>query len=57
MGELFDAVPVVEAEVVLHRATYAYRCEQCDRLHVYWEGIGQWPPTVYAPEPDAYPSI
>lgn len=33
-----------------------YRCERCGRLHVYWDEEQAWPPTVYVPEPDAYPS-
>jgi hypothetical protein len=32
-----------------------YRCESCGRLHVYWDREQTWPPSVYVPEPDAYP--
>lgn len=37
-------------EDVLSRSQYLFRCANCDRLHVFWEGINEWPPTVYAPE-------
>ena len=38
------------------RTRLVYRCEQCGRLHVYWDREQTWPPTVYVPEPDAYPA-
>lgn len=34
----------------LDQARYVYRCERCDRLHIFWDGIGEWPPTIYAKE-------
>jgi hypothetical protein len=50
MSELFDDAPTVAAEDILHRTSYVYRCERCDRLHVFWDGIGEWPPTIYRPD-------
>jgi hypothetical protein len=50
IGELFDRERAVEVEDVLDRAKFVYRCEQCDRLHVFWDTIGDWPPTIYVPE-------
>ena len=51
LGELFDDhAPPVAAEEVLGRSRFAYRCDQCDRLHVFWDGLENWPPTIYAPE-------
>jgi len=35
---------------VLDHSRYVYRCDQCDRLHVFWNGLDEWPPTIYAPE-------
>ena len=50
-SELFDESPDdVAVEQVLDRAGFAYKCEQCDRLHVYRNGLGDWPPTIYARE-------
>ena len=46
-----DAGPQV-AEQLLDQARFAYRCERCDRLHVYWNGIGEWLPTVYVRDAD-----
>lgn len=37
-------------EDVLGPSRYVYRCDRCDRLHIFWDGIGEWPPTIYAPE-------
>jgi hypothetical protein len=49
--ELFDDSPGGPSfEQFLDRSVLAYRCEQCGRLHVYWSGIGEWPPTIYLPE-------
>lgn len=46
----FDALAgVVQAEDVYNNATIAFRCPQCDRLHVFWDGI-EGDASVYAPE-------
>jgi hypothetical protein len=46
----FDAFTgLVHAEDVYTSATIAFRCPQCDRLHVFWRGF-QEEATVYAPE-------
>ncbi len=46
----FDAFTgLVQAEDVYRNATVAFRCPQCDRLHVFWRGI-EGDATVYAPE-------
>ena len=51
LGELFDNHdPGITPEDVLGRSRFAYRCDQCGRLHVFWDGIGDWPPVIYAPE-------
>ena len=53
-AELDDALwsdqPGPSAAGFLDQARYVYRCEQCDRLHIYWHGIGDLPPTIYAKE-------
>jgi len=47
-------LPDDDAIVTFHRLTHlVYRCERCDRLHIFWNP-DQWPPSIYAPEPDAY---
>jgi hypothetical protein len=40
----------ITPEDVLGRSQFAYRCDQCGRLHVFWDGIGEWPPAIYMPE-------
>ena len=51
LGALFDDhAPPVAADEVLARSRFAYRCDQCDRLHLFWAGLENWPPTIYAPE-------
>jgi hypothetical protein len=46
----FDAFTgLVQTEDVYNNATIAFRCPQCDRLHVYWRGI-EGDATAYAPE-------
>lgn len=46
----FDAFTgLVHAEDLYTNATVAFRCPQCDRLHVFWQGV-EGDPTVYAPE-------
>jgi hypothetical protein len=51
LSELFeDRVQDVSPEDVERRSRYAYRCDQCGRLHVFWDGLGEWPPTIYSPE-------
>lgn len=37
-------------EGILGKSQYVYRCDQCDRLHVFWNGIDEWPPNIYMPE-------
>jgi hypothetical protein len=44
----FDAFSgTVEAEDVYQAMSHAFRCANCDRLHVFWSGLEQ-EPTVYA---------
>jgi hypothetical protein len=50
-GPLFDTENVT-VEQILDASVYAYRCERCDRLHVYWSGLGDYPPTTYIRESD-----
>ena len=40
---------LVDAEHIYRNATVAFRCPQCDRLHVFWRGF-EGDTTVYAPE-------
>jgi hypothetical protein len=40
---------LVRAEDLYSNATVAFRCPQCDRLHVFWRGM-DGDATVYAPE-------
>lgn len=39
----------VRIDDVTSQFTFAYRCEDCDRLHVFWHDLGK-DPTIYAPE-------
>ena len=49
-GDLHGLPEQATFQDVLGSSRYVYRCDQCDRLHVFWDGIGEWPPTIYAPE-------
>jgi hypothetical protein len=51
-----DAEPILEQDPMtldglLGRSKFVYRCERCDRLHVFWDGLGADEWTTYAPEP------
>jgi len=48
--DLFAAEDSMSFDDILHRSTFVYRCDQCDRLHVFWSGLGDDNWTVYAPE-------
>jgi hypothetical protein len=51
LNNIFDRpISDIVGDDVLQRSVYVYRCERCDRLHVYWDGIGEWPPAIYVRE-------
>lgn len=49
-ADLHELPDQVTFEDILGRSQYVYRCNRCDRLHVFWEGVGSGPPAIYAPE-------
>jgi len=40
---------LVQAEDVYMAMSHAFPCASCDRLHVFWSGMGEHP-MVYVPE-------
>jgi hypothetical protein len=49
-GDIHALPDPIGFETVLELSRYVYRCDRCDRLHVFWNGIDEWPPTIYVPE-------
>jgi len=59
LGELFDDhAPPVAAEEVLGRSRFAYRCDQCDRLHLFWAGLETGrPPSTHLRARESRPGV
>ncbi len=49
-ADLHELPEHADFDDVLGPSRRVYRCDACDRLHIFWDGLSEWQPTIYAPE-------
>ena len=49
-ADLHELPEIATFDDVLRLSQYVYRCNVCDRLHIFWDDLHEWPPAIYTLE-------